>query len=65
MPKMKSKKGVRKRMRLTKHGKVKRHRTKSGHMMVVKSAKQRRRLRKAVILTGAAAKRAVHLIGPR
>ena len=65
MPKMKSKKGMRKRISLTKHGKVKRYRAKSGHMMVVKSAKQRRRLRKSVILTGAPAKRAVHLIGSR
>ncbi|MGH7149432.1 MAG: 50S ribosomal protein L35, partial [Planctomycetota bacterium] len=49
---MKTKKGMRKRMSLTKHGKVKRFRTKTGHMQVVKSAKQRRRLRKPLIMEG-------------
>ncbi len=65
MPKMKTKKGMRKRMSLTKHGKVKRHRTKTGHMQVVKNAKQRRRLRKALIMEGAYAKTVAHLIGSR
>ena len=65
MPKMKTKKGMSKRMSLTKHGKVKRFRTKTGHMQVVKSAKQRRRLRTAVIMEGAYAQVVARLIGSR
>ncbi|HET6203697.1 MAG TPA: bL35 family ribosomal protein [Planctomycetota bacterium] len=65
MPKSKTKKGMAKRMFLTKTGKVKRFRTKTGHMQVVKSAKQRRRLRKPLIMKGAYAKVVAHLIGSR
>lgn len=45
MPKMKTKKSVAKRFRMTKKGKVKRARAFRGHICVSKSAKRRRRLR--------------------
>ena len=62
---MKSKKGMRKRMSLTKTGKVKRFRTKTGHMQVVKNAKQRRRLRTPLMAKGPYAGVVAHLIGSR
>jgi large subunit ribosomal protein L35 len=51
--KQKTKKGVAKRMKLTKTGKVKRHQAFTSHMMVRRTRKQKRNLRQARILTGA------------
>jgi len=45
MPKMKSHKGIRKRMKLTRRGKVTRRRANRGHLMSGKSGKRRRQLR--------------------
>jgi large subunit ribosomal protein L35 len=45
MPKMKSHKGIRKRMKLTRRGKVTRRRANRGHLMSGKRSKRRRQLR--------------------
>ena len=46
MPKMKSHKGIRKRMKLTRRGKVTRRRANRGHLMSGKSSKRKRQLRR-------------------
>jgi len=51
MPKQKSHKGLRKRIKITATGKVKRHRTGGGHLMSGKNAKRRRRIRSTTIVT--------------
>jgi large subunit ribosomal protein L35 len=56
MPKQKTKKAVRKRMKLTKTGKVKRHQAYTSHIMVRRSSKRKRHLRRAVIQGGAIGK---------
>ncbi len=45
MPKGKTHKGTRKRMKLTRRGKVTRRRANRGHLMSGKSSKRRRKLR--------------------
>lgn len=52
MSKQKTKKGVAKRMKLTKSGKVKRHQAFTSHMMVRRDRKRKRNLRQARILPG-------------
>jgi large subunit ribosomal protein L35 len=51
MPKQKSHKGLSKRIKITATGKLKRHRTGSGHLMSSKNAKRRRRLSNPTIVT--------------
>jgi large subunit ribosomal protein L35 len=51
MPKQKSHKGLSKRIKITATGKLKRHRTGSGHLMSSKNAKRRSRLSKPTIVT--------------
>ena len=52
MPKQKTRKGVVKRMKLTKSGKVKRRKAFTSHLMVRRSRKRKRHLRAPTILTG-------------
>ena len=52
MPKQKTKKGVVRRMKLTKSGKVKRRKAFTSHLMVRRSTKRKRHLRRAAIVTG-------------
>ena len=52
MTKQKTKKAVVKRMKLTKHGKVKRRQSFTSHLMVRKDRKRKRQLRRALILEG-------------
>ncbi len=52
MGKLKTKKGVVKRMKLTKSGKVKRRHAFTSHLMVRRSRKRKRSLRQPSILTG-------------
>lgn len=52
MGKQKTKKGVVKRMKLTKSGKVKRHHAFTSHLMVRRSRKRKRNLRQGTILLG-------------
>jgi large subunit ribosomal protein L35 len=50
MPKLKTKKGVSKRMKLTKSGKIKRHHAGMGHLLSAKSSKRRRQLRQGCLV---------------
>ena len=50
MPKMKTSKSASKRFKVTKTGKIKRHKAFASHLKTHKSAKRRRNLRKADIL---------------
>ena len=52
MSKQKTKKGVVKRMKLTKSGKVKRHKAFTSHLLVRRSTKRKRQLRTAAIVPG-------------
>ena len=64
MPKLKTKKSIAKRLRLTKTGKVKRNKAFRRHLMSSKNAKRRRRLRKTAIVTGKFAKTMRRLLRP-
>ncbi|MCC6678255.1 MAG: 50S ribosomal protein L35 [Phycisphaerales bacterium] len=57
MPKMKTHKGLKKRIRISARGKVKVKKPGSGHLMGGKSGNRCRRLRKLDILTGKIADR--------
>jgi large subunit ribosomal protein L35 len=46
MPKMKTHKGLAKRVKVTANGKIKIHKAGASHLMSVKNAKRRRRIRK-------------------
>ncbi len=63
MPKMKTHKGLKKRIRLTAKGKIKHKRSNTGHLMSGKSGNRRRRLRKPAILNKALGKRMKILLG--
>lgn len=52
MPKLKTKKSIAKRMKVTKSGKVMRRRIAKGHMRVTKSAKQTRSIRQDAQVVG-------------
>ena len=50
MPKMKSKGGAKKRLRLTASGKLKRARANHSHILTKKNAKRKRRLRQMTLV---------------
>jgi large subunit ribosomal protein L35 len=56
MPKLKTNRSVKKRMRVTKSGKVKHFKSGRGHLLTLKSSKRKRHLGKAGYLKGAEAK---------
>ncbi len=56
MPKQKTHKGLKKRVKVTASGKVKRGRTGAGHLMSCKNAKRRRRVSSSTIMTSTTAK---------
>lgn len=51
MPKLKTRKGAQKRMRITKSGKVKHFRSGKGHLLTGKRSKRKRVLRRGAILS--------------
>ncbi len=57
MPKMKSHRGASKRFKITGTGKVKRHKAYKSHILTKKTAKRKRGLRQATLLTSADEKR--------
>lgn len=63
MPKMKSKGSVKGRFKVTKHGKVKCAKPFKGHMHAIHSGKQRRALRKEIVLTGTWARLIKKMLG--
>lgn len=62
MPKMKTHRGAAKRFKLTGTGKIKRNRAFASHILTKKSAKRKRNLRKAAIMSAADAQRVIKLI---
>ncbi len=65
MPKMKTKKAFKKRVKVTATGKVFRHKPGAGHLKSRKSPSRLRRFRKAVEVTGPLAKQVRRLFGKR
>ncbi len=63
MPKGKTHKGLKKRIKITAKGKVRYKSSFSGHLMSTKSSNRRRRLRKPAFLTGAVAARIKEMLG--
>jgi len=57
MPKLKTKKSISKRFKLTKKGKVLRRKGFSRHLKTKKSSKRKRRLKRATIVKGSLAKK--------
>jgi large subunit ribosomal protein L35 len=62
MPKLKTHKGVAKRVKVTKKGKVKRSQAWHGHLMTGKSGSRKRRLRRPAIAGKTEAKRLARLL---
>ncbi|HOC02278.1 MAG TPA: 50S ribosomal protein L35 [Candidatus Ratteibacteria bacterium] len=56
MPKLKTRKSVAKRFKITATGKVKHYRSGKSHILTKKNSKRKRRLAKSKILEGAQAK---------
>ena len=65
MSKLKTKRAVVKRMKLTKSGKVKRHHAFTSHIMVRRSRKRKRHLRQAAILPGRTGRNMAACLGAR
>jgi large subunit ribosomal protein L35 len=63
MPKAKSKGSVKKRFRISKHGKVLCSRNARGHMHAIHSGKERRALRRPLVITGKWAKLIRQMVG--
>ncbi len=63
MPKQKTHKGLAKRVKVTARRKVKRRQAFTGHLMSSRSSKQRRRLRRAVMMPPTWAKKALEKLG--
>jgi len=57
MPKMKTHKGIKKRVRVSARGKIKYKRSNAGHLMSGKSGKRKRHMRHPSVLGGAIAQR--------
>ena len=65
MPKLKTHKGLSKRVKVTKSGKIKRMQAFHRHLMTGKGGARRRRGKRSVIMHGAEAKRMQRLLGLR
>jgi large subunit ribosomal protein L35 len=63
MPKMKTKKAAAKRFKLTGSGKLKRSRAFTSHLFSNKSTKQKRKLRKAQIMSAGDFRRTKRMLG--
>jgi len=63
MPKLKTNRSVKKRVRVTKSGKVKRFRPSRGHLLTLKSAKRKRHLGKSTFVSKAE-ERTIRLLVP-
>lgn len=62
MPKQKSKRGARKRFKLTGTGKVRRYRAYKSHILTKKSPKRKRRLRQGALVSDAEQRRIKRLL---
>ena len=63
MPKQKTHKGLAKRVKVTGRGKVKRRKSFTGHLLSGRPSKQRRRLRRGVLMPKTEAKRVLAALG--
>lgn len=63
MPKMKTRRAAAKRFKKTAKGKVKRHKAYHSHILTKKSAKRKRKLRKATLVDKADEKRIKRMLG--
>lgn len=57
-------KGIKKRVKVTKGGKVKRQKAFRGHLMAGKPGNKKRKLRKPTTVKGPEAKKMIELLGP-
>ena len=64
MPKLKTKKSVKKRFKLSRNGKVKMNKAGRRHLMACKNGKRRRHLRKQRNVRGGQAKTMARLLAP-
>lgn len=64
MPKLKTKKSVKKRLKITKNGKVKMNRAGRRHLMACKNGKRKRHIRKQCLLQGGIAETMADLLRP-
>jgi len=64
MPKLKTKKSISKRMKITKNGKVKRRKPFGRHYKAGKSGDRRRKVRSSALCVGKVAKNMKRLIAP-
>jgi large subunit ribosomal protein L35 len=65
MPKLKTHRGLAKRIKVTKSGKIRRMQAFHRHLMTGKGGARRRRGKRSVIMVGAEAKRLARLLGLR
>lgn len=63
MPKIKTKKGLAKRFKITKKGKIKRQKAGRGHLLAKKSRKRKRLLKKSGLVSGTD-KKAIKMLMP-
>ena len=63
MPKQKTNKGVRKRMKVTATGKVLRHKANKRHLLAGRTSKRKRQLRRPTTETGRIAKKYILALG--
>ncbi|MGR3309693.1 MAG: 50S ribosomal protein L35 [Candidatus Brocadiales bacterium] len=63
MPKLKTHKGIKKRVKITAGGKLKRSKAFAGHLMSGKPGKRRRHLRKSGLIPDSKTKTYMHLLG--
>ena len=64
MPKIKTHKGLKKRVKVTGRGKIKFHKHNKGHLQSHKSGNRKRRLRRTKTMTGPFAAKMIILLGP-
>jgi large subunit ribosomal protein L35 len=65
MPKLKTHKGIAKRIKVSKSGKLKRRQGWHGHLMTGKSGARRRRLKRPVLVASTEVKRIRRMLGLR
>lgn len=63
MPKQKTNKSVKKRMKITAGGKIKRHKGNKRHLLAGRTTKRKRQLRRTVIETGRIARKYILALG--
>jgi len=64
VPKLKTHKGIKKRVKVTARGKIKFHKHNKGHLQSRKTGNHRRRLRRTKTITGPYADKMIQLLGP-